>query len=157
AAANRANKDDVRIRGMHDDARDAAGFLQAHVGPVLAGVDGLVDAVAHGIAFADQGILAGASPDDAGVRRRDGESADGLNGLLVKNRRPAIAAVGGLPDAAGRGARVVSAGIARHTDRRRDAIADSWADKTKSESALVGGIGFLRACGNHASENGEEY
>src|SRR5712692_9075538 len=60
----RAREDDVRIRRMHDDARDASGFVEARMRPRLAGVQRLVDAVADDVAVTDHPRFAGAGPDN---------------------------------------------------------------------------------------------
>ena len=57
--------------------------LEADIGPVLAAVGGLVDAVADGDAVARPGF-AGAGPDGLRVRRIDGDGADGLHRLSSK-------------------------------------------------------------------------
>ena len=72
-----ADVDDVGIGRMDDDARDAAGLLEAHVLPGLARVLRHVDAVAHDVAVADHPRLAGADPDDVrdrSARRRSRRS-----------------------------------------------------------------------------------
>ena len=64
---------------------------------------------------------------------RDGERADGLRGLVVEDRRPAHAAVGGLPDAARRRADVVGAGIAGDAGSGGDAVADRRSHEAEAE------------------------
>ena len=88
--------------------------------PGGAGVGGLVDAVAHHVAVADRPRFAGAGPHDARIRRRDRERADRLHRLLVEDRREGPRAVGGLPDAARRGADVVGRRVARGAGDGRD-------------------------------------
>ena len=94
---------------------------QAHVLPGLAGVLRYVDAVAHDVAVADHPRLAGADPDD--VRIAVGARRSRRWRRRAGRRRSArrSAAVGGLPDAARRGAEVVGVGIAGHAGDRGDA------------------------------------
>jgi len=63
-ATQRADEDDLRIRGIYDDAADAAGLVQTHVRPRLSGVGGLVDAVAHHINVSNRPGLACARPNN---------------------------------------------------------------------------------------------
>ena len=138
SAAHRAREDDVRIRGMHDDPADAAGFVQPHVRPRLAGVGGFIDAVAHHIAVADDPGLAGPRPNDVGIGGRHRKSSDCLHRLAIEDRTPIVAAIAGFPDAARRRARVVSGGIAGHAGDRGDAVADNWSHKTEAEAVRSG-------------------
>ena len=58
--------------------------------------------------------LAGADINDVGVRRRDGNGADRAGGLVVEDRPPGAAGVGGLPDAAVHDAHVEGVRLAGH-------------------------------------------
>ncbi len=136
-ASEGAGKYDVRIRWVHDDAADAAGFWKTHVAPCFPRIRRLIDSVAHHVAITDYPGFTGSRPNDAGVGRRDGQGADGGCGLLVKDRRPSIASVRGLPNAAGSRSRVVSARISRHAGNRRNAISDFRADKAEPHLVLV--------------------
>ena len=109
--AESGNVHEVGIFRMHEDARDVLRVFEADVRPGLSGVSGLVHAVAVGDVAADAGF-AGANVDDVGVRRSDGDRADGHDGGLVRERRPRRAAVHGLPDAASDGAEVIRIRIA---------------------------------------------
>ncbi len=72
--------------------------------------------------------MAQASPVPAqtvlGIGRGHGQRADGGHRLVVENRAPAAAAVGGLPDAARRRADVVGVRVAGNARGGRDAVAD---------------------------------
>ena len=72
---------------------------QAEVRPGLAGVGGLVDAVADGEVRTRQPFAA-ADVEDVRIGRRDGDPADRSGRLIVEDRLPRPAGVGGLPDAA---------------------------------------------------------
>src|SRR5438445_6271985 len=100
-ATKRAGKDDVRIRGMDNDAADTSGVRQPHVRPGLTGVDRFVDTIAHHVAVANDPGFTGACPNHAWIRGRDRERADGRGRLLVKDRVPAIAPITRLPNTAG--------------------------------------------------------
>src|SRR5262249_6499516 len=91
----------VRILRVDDDAADVVRVAQAHVRPGLAGVGGLVDAVAPGDGVA-RVALAGADPDHVRVRRRHRHVAHAEGALPVEDRDPGVAVVGRLPQAAGR-------------------------------------------------------
>ena len=71
-ASRGADIDDVGVGGVDDNAGDAAGFVEAHVGPGGAGVGRFVDAVAHHVAVADGPGFAGADPDSFGIGGGDG-------------------------------------------------------------------------------------
>src|ERR1017187_12607 len=69
---------DVAVLGIDQNLGDVFGILEAGVLPVLAAVDGFVDAVADGDAVA-QPAFAGAHPYDFRVGGIDGDRADGLH------------------------------------------------------------------------------
>src|SRR5262249_31639420 len=92
--------DDVRVARVEDDAGDVLRLLEAEVLPGLAAVVGAINAVAVADA-ALAVVLAGADPDDVGVLRVEDDAADRVRALVVEDRRPGGAGVGGLPDAAG--------------------------------------------------------
>src|SRR5205823_12237570 len=58
--------------------------------------------------------LAGSGPDDIGIGRRYSERTDRGDRLIIENGNPLLPAVAGLPDAAGRRARIVDERITRH-------------------------------------------
>ena len=89
----------VGVLRIDGDFRDLLGVAQAEVCPRLAGVGGLVDAVARGQVWARQPF---STPDinNVGVGERDADPADGSSRLIVEDRLPGPAGVGGLPDAA---------------------------------------------------------
>ena len=68
--------------------------------PGLAGICGLVDSVSKGNIAADKGLSC-ACPNNIGIGWSNGQGADGLGRLVVKDRRPVSAADCGFPDAAG--------------------------------------------------------
>ena len=119
--AEHRGEGDVGVRRMDDDLADLP-LLLPDVLPGLAAVGGLVDAVAGHDVAADVG-LAGADVDDVGIGRRDGDGADGRGRLIVEDRLPGEAAVGRLPDAAGRRGRVVDHRIAGDAAGPADAAA----------------------------------
>src|SRR5262249_5223001 len=104
--AERRDPRDVRPGGMDQDVADVARVAQADVAPGAAAVAGAVDAVAVRDVAADGG-LAGAGVEDARLRGRDGDRADGGGAEgAVRDVLPVAAAAGRLPDAAGAGAEV---------------------------------------------------
>ena len=152
-AAKRAHEGDVGIHGMNEDSSDAARVIEADVRPVLPGIGGDVNPVAHHVAVANRPSFAGAYPDHAWVRRRYGDGADGCHRLLVEDRLPAIAGVGGFPDAAGRGTCVVRARVAGDTGDRSDPVACARPEKAKTKRVFVGARAgrSLRVGNGHAS------
>ena len=111
----------------------ASEFGEADVRPRLAGVGGLVDAVAGHDVAADA-RLAHADVDDVGVRVGDGDGADrrALD-LTVGDRRPRRAAVGRLPEPAADGAEVGLARPAFHAGHGNRAAAAVGADAAPAE------------------------
>ena len=91
---------DFRIFRMNDDSADVVCFFQSHVLPGLAGIEGLVNAVAPRGTLAIIG-LAGSDPNDRWVRWRDGDVADGRHALLIEDRLPRSPVVRSLPHTAG--------------------------------------------------------
>src|ERR1700693_3390586 len=120
--AQRAGQDDVRIARIDLHAADASGLFEAHQGPVLARVDGLVNPLAHGDVAADE-RFAGARPDDVGICRRDRQRADGCYRLFVEDGIPVDAAVAGFENATGSGAHIPDVGPSRHSGDGGRAVA----------------------------------
>ena len=135
--AHRRDVDDVRILRVHDDAADALRFVQPDVLEFLAAVGGLVDAGAERRALAVV-RLSGPDVDDVGVRRRNRDVADRGNRVLVEDRRPGGAVVGGLPDAAGREADIDGRRVALDDGDVVDAAAHvGRADRAPDESVAA--------------------
>ena len=75
------------------------GGLKTHVGPTLAGVDALVDTVT--VARAALAIvLSRPQPQDLGIPGVDGDTANRIGAVIVKDRRPRGAVVRRFPDIA---------------------------------------------------------
>src|SRR5581483_8141692 len=123
------DEDDVGIARVHDDAGDVARVVEADVRPGLTGVHGFIHPVAEGDVAANAGF-AGADVDDVGIGRRHGNAADGRDRLLIEERNPGDAGVGGFPDAAGDRAEIIRVGIAGNAGDREDATATEWSDET---------------------------
>ena len=151
----RADVDDVGVGGMNDDAADAARLVEAEVSPRRAGVDRLVDAVAHHVAVANRPGFAGAGPHGFGIGRGHGQGADGGYRLVVEDGREGRAAVGGLPHATGRGACVIDGRIARDPGGRRDAVADRRTHEAEGGTCRRrGGRRLLRREDGRARQSG---
>ena len=99
---------------MNHDASNAPGCVQPHVCPGLALVDGLVDSVARHVDVADGPRFTRSRPDHFVIGRSHGQRSDGGHGLVVEDRIPCRAAVGGFPNAARCGSHVVGGWIARN-------------------------------------------
>src|SRR5690349_11082581 len=150
--AERRYENDVRVRGVDDDTADLTDVAEPHVLPRLAGVGGHehaapVDHVIPGVP------LSRAHPDDARVRRRERDGADGRGGLILEDRFPGIPAVRGLPDSARPGPDVVHVAVARHADHRGDApAADGRTEITELE--IVERVGAARGDGRRGRGGG---
>ena len=106
----RGDEDDVGVGGIDGDCADLLGVAQAEVGPGLARVGGLVDAVAGGEVGAGEAFAA-ADVDDVGIGGSDGDGADGAGGFVVPEAVPGLAGVGGLEDASAYSADVEGGGL----------------------------------------------
>src|SRR5258706_13488235 len=99
--------------------------------PGFAGVGRFVDAVTDGKIGALQAFAA-AGVDDVWIGRRHGDRADRAGGLIVEDRLPGVAVVGGFPDAAVVDADVEDVRLARDAYRDGSAAAAEWADHAPS-------------------------
>ena len=116
------------------------------MGPGLARVGGLVHAVAHGEIGPDD-ARAGADVNDVGIGRRHGDGADRAGGLVVEQRRPGGAVVGGAPDAAVIEADVEDVGLAGHAGEGARAPGAGRADRAPVHLGIEPGIERLRGEG----------
>src|SRR5207245_8105107 len=83
---------EVRVLRVHEESADLARVLEAHGRPGLAGLGGLINAVAVGEVATDA-RLAGADVDDVRVRVGDVDGADRRDRFLVEEARPGAPAV----------------------------------------------------------------
>src|SRR5262249_27297111 len=134
---------DVGVGGVDDHGADLAVVLPDVI-PGLAGVAGLVDAVARLDIAADVG-LAAADVDHVRVGRRDGDGSDGRDWLLIEDGLPGESAVARLPDAAGRGGGVIGKRVAGDAASTGDASAGGGADVAELEALELGraALGFV--------------
>ena len=97
--AERRDEQPVRVPRVDRELGNLLRVAQAEMRPCLAGVGGLVDAVADGEVRARQAL---AAPDvqDVRIGGRDGDPPDRSGRLVVEDRFPRAAGVGRLPDAA---------------------------------------------------------
>ena len=98
--AHGCDEDDLRVSGIHRDAVNRLRVIQTEVSPGLAAVCGAANTVANRGTLAVVGF-AHPDVDDIGVRRRNGNRANGFVRHIVELRLPVIAAVCRLPKAAG--------------------------------------------------------
>ncbi len=140
SVAKSGNESDVGIRWMNDDGPNVARVFEADVGPGLASVSGFVNAIAEGDVAADAGFAAADVYDvGIGVGNRDGANRRG-GGLLIEERVPGDAAVGGFPDAAGDRAEVVGVRLAGDAGDGDGAAAAEGADEAPLHAAIRLGI-----------------
>ena len=120
---------------MDADFGDVLRLAEADVLPRLARVGRFVDAVA-GLDVAANARLARADEDDVRIRFRHGDRADRrTRDLAVGHRRPRLAAVRGLPQAAASGAEIAFLRPLQGTGHRQRAAAAVGADA----APLIGG------------------
>src|SRR6185503_1525927 len=89
---HRGGKDDLRVRRVNDDAREALRLAESEVLPGAAAIGRLVDAVAERDRVADE-AFAGADVDDIGIVGLYGDGADRQRPTVVEDRlesRPTI-------------------------------------------------------------------
>ncbi len=141
--AHGGGEDDVRITRVDGDPANAAGVLEPHALPGLAGVGRLVDAVPLGDVASDE-RLAGPGPDDVRVRGGNGKRPNRRDGLAVEDRSPGSAPVGRLEDPARGGAHVVDVRVTRDSDDGDDPVPDRT-DVAELEGRE--GVGLTDACG----------
>src|SRR5215469_1342224 len=102
--------DDVRVGGMHDDARDVLRIFESNVLPRLRAVGGFVEAVAV-IGAAREGVVTRSDPDDIRVRGRDSNCADGVEANRIGDVLERGSRIDGFPDTAGAGGGVEGVGV----------------------------------------------
>ena len=162
--AERRNEQAFRIRGIDRDARNLLCVAQPEMRPRPAGVRRLVHAVARREIGAVQS-LSRSHVDDVRIRDRDVDRADRARWLLVEDRRPHAAVVGGLPDTAAHHADVEHVRLARNSGRGLRASAAERSDVSPAERDTAGIEGGLRRecagererrrCGDEREEQGE--
>src|SRR5205807_1562520 len=96
--AEHGDEHPVRVARVDQHGPDLLAVAQADVLPGLAAVGRFVHAVADRQVRPLQ-ALAAADVNHVGVRRGDGQGADGAGRLVVEDGGPDAAVVGGLPDA----------------------------------------------------------
>ena len=81
-------------------------------------------------------------------------AADGGNALLVEERIPGDAAVGGFPDAAGDRAKIIGVWLAGYADDSQDPAATKRTDQAPLHAGVrfwINGIGGRRSVGGFGS------
>jgi hypothetical protein len=121
------DEEPVGVAWIHRDGRDHLAVAQPEMLPRAPGVGGLVHPVADGEIGPDD---ARSRPhvDDVGVRRRDGDGADRTGRLVVEQRDPVGAVVGGSPDAPIVEAGVERIGLTGNASQRTRASGTGWTD-----------------------------
>jgi hypothetical protein len=148
--------DQVGIFGIDADAADLLRGFEADVRPGLAGVGGLVHAVAVG-GVAAHGGFAGADVQDVGVRRRNRDGADRPEiDLAVGDGLPGVATVGGLEDASAHTTEVEDERLVAHTGDGDDAAAAEWAELAEGNPLQRIGRGRGLGKGSRSEQNEAE-
>src|SRR5579871_2847762 len=94
--AGGANKYGLSVPGHNQDFGDSLRVLEPDVGPIVTAIGRPVHTIAHGSTVALPGFSR-ADPDILRVRWVNGNGADRLHLLMVKNRPEVGSAVDGLP------------------------------------------------------------
>ena len=137
--AHGGDVDEVRVVRVQRDAPDMLAVAQPHVGPGLAAVRALVDAVAPRRTL-PVGALPGADPDDGRVALVEGDRPDRMRALVLEHGVEGDAVVAGLVDAAGRGRDVVLDRVRFGDGQIDDAAAhDGGADVAWAQAVELGG------------------
>ena len=131
---------DVRVRRVHDHARNRLGVFQADVDERLAGVGGLVHPVAERRALPVVG-LARAHVEDVRVRRRHRQVANRRCRVGVEDLRERRAVVHGLEDSARRVPHVVGRRVRRDDGEVIDAAAHVRRPDRPPQKRLERGVG----------------
>src|SRR5437867_2420937 len=139
--AEGSDEGDIGIGRMDNDGADVAGVFQADVVPGFAAIVGTIDAITEGDVAADASF-ATAHVDDIRIRIGDGNGANRGGGLLLEERIPGVATVGGFPNAAGDSAKIESVRLARHTGDGQRASATEGTDEAPFHAAI--GLGVNR-------------
>ena len=136
--AEGGDEEAVGIARVDEDGGDLLGVAESEVTPGLAGVGGLVHAVADGEIGALESFAA-AHVDGVGVGGGEGDGADGAGGLVVEDGLPGAAEVVGLPDAAVVDADVEDVGLGGDAGGADGAAAAVGSDVAPAEAGVVGG------------------
>ena len=149
---NAATKTTLCIGRMDANLRNILGLAEADVPPGLAGVGGLVDAVAR-LDVAADARLARADEDDVRIRFRHGDRAHRrAANLSIRDRRPGFPAIGRLPQTAARGAEIPDVRLtlgAGHRQRSPAAIGPDASPLVGRQQRRVGAYA-RRRLGGHA-------
>src|SRR5258707_8185733 len=125
-----ADDDNLWIARIDEDGRNVVCIGEADVGPRGTSVAGFVDAIAGR-------LFAGADVNDAGIRTRNSDCADGRDVLAIENRFPDLAAVGCFPDTAARRAHIKDGGIAGDSGDGRNAARALRSDEAPNPSRMA--------------------
>ena len=124
------NENAVGIFRVDENCSDLLGVTEVlQMRPRFSGVGGFVDAIAGREIRALQSFAA-AHVNDIRVGRSNGKRADGTAGLIVENRIPGVAEIGGLPDAAVDRGHVEDIRLMRHAGDGHGAAPAERADAT---------------------------
>ena len=115
----------VGVARINGERGNLLSIDETEMGPGLAGIGRLVDAIADGKIGAVQS-LAAAYINDVGVRRSDRDGSDRLGRLVIENRIPGAAVVVRFPDAAIHLGDIEHVGLAGHAGGRAGAPATEW-------------------------------
>src|SRR5260370_18262488 len=120
----------IGILRIDDNACYGLRILQAHLREGLAAVGRFIDAVTKAGTLAVVG-LAGAHPDDFGVRRSNRDISNRSSRISINNRLESCAVIRSFPDSAGSEAHVINISIALdHGD-----VVDASAHACRSDAA----------------------
>ncbi len=152
----RTDIDGACVGRVNQDAADLPGIIKADVLPCSSAIVASVHAIARCQIGPDIG-LARAHVDHLGIRRSNSERTDGSDGLLVEDRLPDGAGIGGLPHAAIDAAEEKVLVAAGHTADGDHAACTKRADQSPAQTIEQLGRKLLRACRHECGHAKEGY
>jgi hypothetical protein len=132
------------IGGVHDDAAHLAHVLEPDMGPALAAIHRLENAIA-GAEIGTVQAFACADIDHIGMRRRHGDIAYRTSGCRIEDRAPGAAVIIGLPDPAIVDAHEEDIRLAGNPDGAHGTAGAKRPDKPVAQALI--GLGTRRSVG----------
>src|SRR5437660_7321263 len=129
------HKNNIGILRMNDDPANGVGVFQAHNGPVLAGINGLINSVAGDDIAANAGF-AGGRVNHVRIRGRHSNTADGGGHVLdlIGHGTPGKSIIGTFPDTSAYATEIVCMRIAGDSTDRKHAASPKWPNGAPAQS-----------------------
>ena len=153
--AHHGDEKPVRVARVHHDLRNLLPVAKAEVRPRLAGIGGLVHAVARREVRTLE-PFATAHVDDVRIRGREGDGADGPRWLLVEDGIPRAPVIIGLPHAAIHRTDVEHVRLVGNAHRGLGTTGAKRPDHSPAQLGIHARIDLLCAQGMHAEHEHDE-